>query len=182
MVRSGKCIQGELLGIMSLHLILLAVNAIRPRLHRLVIMHSDCLGALSRVENLAPGKVSVACNHADVLKNILITCRWLTFQIIYEHVEAHQDDGQDFQSSSRAAQLNCAVDASAKWVLLVAVIGEESHPQCPFPLEPVVSFVGGQKLTPNTKKYTQYWIHQMLAREALLSMKILTMGQFDEVD
>ena len=47
--------RGELLGLMALHLILLAVNTIHPALDGSVTLHSDCLGALSRVANLPSG-------------------------------------------------------------------------------------------------------------------------------
>ena len=39
--------RGELLGLMALHLILLAVNKINPNLDGSVTLHSDCLSALS---------------------------------------------------------------------------------------------------------------------------------------
>lgn len=45
--------RGELLGLMALHLILLAVNKINPTLDGSVTLHSDCLGAISRVKNSA---------------------------------------------------------------------------------------------------------------------------------
>jgi hypothetical protein len=113
--------RGELLGLMALHLILLAVNEVNPGLKGEITLHSDCLGAISRIEDLPPGKIPSACKHADILKNILIACKRLTFDIVLEHVEAHQDDGMEFYMLTRAAQLNCAVDAGAKRALLSAI-------------------------------------------------------------
>ncbi len=88
--------RGELLGLMALHLILLAINTVRPDLQGTVVLHSDCLGALSQVKNLPPGGMPSACKHADILKNILNTCARLTFCRKYEHVAAHQDEVSDF--------------------------------------------------------------------------------------
>ena len=172
--------RGELLGLMALHLILLAVNKVHPGLQGSVTLHSDCLGALSRVENLPPGKVPAACKHADVLKNILMACGQLSFQRNYVHIEAHQDEEQDFHLLSRAAQLNCAVDAGAKWALITATEGGILRQQA-FPLEPLTCFAGDRKITPDAKAYTHFWIHKILARQALSDMKVLHTAQFDEI-
>jgi hypothetical protein len=88
--------RGELLGLMALHLILLVVNKVNPGLKGEITLHSDCLGAISRIGDLPPGKMPSTCKHADILKNILIACKRLTFNIVLEHVEAHQDDGRNF--------------------------------------------------------------------------------------
>jgi hypothetical protein len=45
---------GELLGLMAIHLILLAVNKCNPDLPGSVQIFSDCLGALDKKENLPP--------------------------------------------------------------------------------------------------------------------------------
>jgi hypothetical protein len=44
--------QGELLGLMAIHLLLLSVNRIHPELKGSVEIISDCLGALNRVSYL----------------------------------------------------------------------------------------------------------------------------------
>jgi hypothetical protein len=44
--------QGELLGLMAIHLILLSINKICPQLSGSVEIVSDCLGALKRVSYL----------------------------------------------------------------------------------------------------------------------------------
>ena len=41
--------RGELLGLMTIHLILLAANKVWPRLEGKVKIYSDCLGALKRL-------------------------------------------------------------------------------------------------------------------------------------
>jgi hypothetical protein len=46
--------QGELLGLMAGHLLLLAVNTMLPGLSGCVKLYSDCLGALGRAAKLPP--------------------------------------------------------------------------------------------------------------------------------
>ena len=173
--------RGELLGLMALHLILLAVNKINPNMQGSITLHSDYLGALSRARDLPPGKVPSQCKHADILKNILLACDNLSFSRRYEHIEAHQDDSAAFASLSRPAQLNCAVDAGAKRRLWAAIEDGECT-QRAFPLEPIVCFADKCKITPDMKGYAHFWLQRKLARDALSDMKILRRAQFDEID
>jgi hypothetical protein len=66
--------RGELLGLMAIHLILLAINKCNPGLPGSAQIFSDCLGALNKVENLlAPYRIPTRCSHSDILKNIWST-------------------------------------------------------------------------------------------------------------
>jgi hypothetical protein len=84
--------QGEQLGLMTVHLLLLAVNTVFPGITGLMWVYSDCMGALSRVAELPPYQIPSCCRHSNILKMILVNCRELTFSRKYCHVEAHQDD------------------------------------------------------------------------------------------
>ena len=84
--------RGELLGLMAIHLILLAANKVWVELGGHVVIHSDCLGALARVANLPPHRIPTQCRHSDILKNVLVNCTSLSFTLKYAHVKAHQDD------------------------------------------------------------------------------------------
>ena len=53
--------QGELLGLMAIHLILLSVNKINPTLKGRVEIILDCLGALNRVSYLPPYRIPLRC-------------------------------------------------------------------------------------------------------------------------
>ena len=48
---------GELLGLMVVHLLLLAVNTVSPGLNGRVQIYSDCLGALSQLVELPPYRI-----------------------------------------------------------------------------------------------------------------------------
>jgi hypothetical protein len=46
----------ELVGLMAIHLILLSINEVNKDQSGFVIIYSDCLGALDKVENLPPSR------------------------------------------------------------------------------------------------------------------------------
>ncbi len=110
--------QGKFLGLLAIHLILLSVNRVNPELLGLVHIYLDCLGALNIAKNLPPHQIPSKCCHSDVLKNIMLHCSTMSFNCLFLHVSAHQDDRQDFEKLSHQAQLNCAADFGAKQVLL----------------------------------------------------------------
>ena len=80
--------RGELLGLMAIHLILLAANKVWPTLQGRAKVYSDCLGALQKVTTLPPYRILGRCRHSDMLKNIMVNCASLTFRVAYKHVEA----------------------------------------------------------------------------------------------
>jgi len=110
--------QGELIGLLAIHLILHSINKTAPDLTGSFHIYSDCLRALIKVQNLPSHRIPSMCRHSDVLKNIMIHCSSLSFTRIFLHVSAHQDNKKFFDDLSRPAQLNCAVDFGAKRTLL----------------------------------------------------------------
>ncbi len=48
--------------------------------------------SLALVNNLWIFSQPAKCKHSDILKNMLVNCTKLSFQIKYIHIEAHQDD------------------------------------------------------------------------------------------
>ncbi len=80
---TANAYRGELLGLMAIHLLLVSVNWIHTTLAGLVEVVLDCLGALKRVGHLPPYRIPSCCKHSDILKNILVNCRKLTFTIHY---------------------------------------------------------------------------------------------------
>jgi hypothetical protein len=67
--------RGELLGLLALHLILLAVNTLYPELTGKVRIISDCLGALRRVVDLPADRLPSGVKHSDILKILMLHCR-----------------------------------------------------------------------------------------------------------
>ncbi len=65
---------GELLGLMAIHLILLAANKVRPDLEGSIEIHSDCVGVLEKVSNLPSNRTPTQCGHSDILKNVMVNC------------------------------------------------------------------------------------------------------------
>ena len=86
---------GKLLGLVAIHLILLAANKANPHLPGCTRVISGCLGALGMVSNLPSNRIPMRCKHSDILKNIMINCSDLIFDLDYSHVRAHQDYSVD---------------------------------------------------------------------------------------
>ena len=173
--------RGELLGLMAIHLILLAANTARPNLQGSATIFSDCLGALDKVAHLPSDRIPSRCSHSDILKNIMINCRSISLDLTYCHVKAHQDDDIDFNSLSIPAQLNCRMDAKAKQAILD--LDKDNLPrQENFPLEPVAVYAGGEKMTSSTSGHLRFWAYKVMARTAFQELGVLFANQFDEVD
>ena len=113
---------------MAIHLILLAANKVRPDLRGRVSIYSDCLGALTKVASLPENHIPTRCRHSDILKNIMVNCRRLSFNCNYPHVRAHQDDQIDYNSLSLPSRLNCLCDGVAKSAIW-GLEGKELPPQ-----------------------------------------------------
>ena len=173
--------RGELLGLLAIHLILLSVNKVNPNLLGSVHIYSDCLGALDKVKNLPPHRIPSKCRHSDVLKNIMIHCSAMTFDRLFSHVPAHQDDREDFENLTRQSQLNCAVDFGAKRVLL-SQDPDNLPKQQAFPLEAISVWAGKEKMTSDTGSSIRYHAHKHLAKEEMAAAGVLTFHQFDRVD
>jgi len=58
---------GELVGLMTVHLLLLSVNKIDLSLPGLMQIFSDCLGTLSRVVDWIPHRIPTNCRHSEIL-------------------------------------------------------------------------------------------------------------------
>jgi hypothetical protein len=117
MSSDANAYRGELLGLLAIHLILLAVNRLDPTLTGRAKIYSDCMSALERITDLPPGRIPGRIQHADILKILMVHCKNFSFACGYYHVKAHQDDRDSYFSLARPAQLNCQVDFYAKKVI-----------------------------------------------------------------
>ena len=115
--QGANAYRGELMGLMSIHLILLAANKVWTSLRGRAAIYSDFLRALGRVANLPPHRIPTKCRHSDRLKNILVNCTSLSFTLAYSHVKAHQDDHKDVTTLTSPEQLNVHCDGMAKNVI-----------------------------------------------------------------
>ncbi len=139
--RDACSYHGELLDLMAIHLILLAVNKCNPDLPGYILIVSDCLGALNKMENRPPYCIPTKFRHSDILKNIMVHCSDLSFHRLYSHVKAHQDNNIQYGDLSQLTQLNCQMDYHAKKAIWEAgPVDEEITQQ--FRLKPVYVFLG----------------------------------------
>ena len=177
---AANAYRGELLGLMAMHLILLAANKVWPDLRGNATMYSDCMGALGRIANLPPHRIPSKCKHSDILKNVLVNCASLTFTVKYKHVKAHQDDQDEYSKLERPAQLNCLCDGMAKGV--VWELADEKFPQQKmFPLEPVAVFIGKDKLTSDMAGELRFWMQKQIAEDVFHQLGLMSPQQFEEV-
>ena len=105
-----------------------------------------------------------------------------SFDCIYEHIEAHQDDYAAYGQLPREAQLNCCMDGEAKRDLW-ALVGQFIPAQQALPLESVVIMTGNHKITSGSEESLVFWCNKILARRTLSDSKVhwLDEEQFDEV-
>jgi hypothetical protein len=154
---------------------------VSPNLRGLVLILSDCLGALNKVRDLPPYRIPTQCSHSDILKNIMANCSKVTFTRHSSHVKAHQDDGRAYGDLPREAQLNCQMDYLAKTEIYEAHAPQEI-PTRRFPLEPICVFLGRNKLTSDKGEHLRFWVHKQLASSRFREADILFAHQFDKVD
>ena len=132
-------------------------------------------------KNLPSSRIPSSLAHSDVLKNILVNCSNLSFDLFYSHVRAHHDDKEDYQDLSRPSQLNVNMDFNAKQALLDL---QPTNPpqQRAFLLEPVGVFADSWKITADMGSQVRYLAHLNLARKKFHQMNILDARVFDLMD
>ena len=172
---------GELLGLMAVHLLLLAVEMVSPGLSGSATICSDCLGALGRVAKLPPYRIPSQCRHLDILKTIMVNCASQSFQREFHHIAAHQDNHTRWEDLTQAAQLNPACNAGAK-AILRSQDGTNFPPQEAFPLEPICMFVKGKTMTSDTGAHMQYAAGRQVARSFFHQTSRMFTDAFDKVD
>ena len=168
------------MGLMAIHLILLAANKVWPSLRGRAVIYSDCLGDLGRVENIPLNRIPTKCRHSDILKNILVNCTSLSFTLSYSHVKAHQDDHKEFSTIPRPAQLNVHCDGMAK-NFIWGFSGEQLSKQRCFLLGLILVWVGEYKMTSYMSKLLKFWVHKQLAEQRLNQLGLMLSDHFQEV-
>jgi hypothetical protein len=173
--------RGELLGLLAIHLILLALNKLSPELQGSVHIYSDCLGALRSVQHLPPHRIPSGCRHSDILKTIMLHCQNLSFGRLFSHVSAHKLDHFRWEELTRPEQLNEQCDSGAKQAIYDFDPDEGGQTQ-PLPLEPICVFVGDKKMTSDTGDCIRFHGHRNLAKGIFSKRHILPHDAFDQVD
>ena len=172
--------RGELIGLLAIHLLLLAFNKVWPNQEGAVHIFSDCLGALRKVEHLPPHRIPSRCRHSDILKTIMVNCSDLSFKRFFSHVKAHQEDVIEWNHLSREAQLNCGCDLAAKGEI-TDIDPEQQLSQRQFPLEPVCLFIDGNKITTDSGPEIRYAAQLKEARDVFHERGVLSGDIFNEV-
>lgn len=173
--------RGELLGLLAIHLILLALNKLSPEIQGSVHIYSDCLGALRSVQHLPPHRIPSGCRHSDILKTIMLHCQKLSFGRLFSHVSAHKLDHFRWEELTRPEQLNEQCDSGAKQAIYDFDPDEGGQTQ-PLPLEPICVFVDDKKMTSDTGECIRFHGHRTLAKGIFSKRHILLPDAFEQVD
>lgn len=171
---------GEMLGLLAIHLLLLAIHKLHPDLGGQVALYSDCLGALGKVADPPQPQLPSSTKHADILKILIIHCQDFSFDVIYGHVHAHQDNKGRYSDFLCPAQLNCQMDYLAKKVLW-GLEGQCPPPQGMLPLESVGVFACKRKITSGHGKTLQFWSSRKVSWLVFAKYNILAPEAFDDV-
>ncbi len=143
------------------------------------------MGVLRNVENFPPHRIPSSCRHSDILKNIMIHCRALTFSTIFSHVSAHKLDhlAWAWEELSRPEQLNEQCESGAKLAIYDTDPNAGIAAQ-PLPLEPICVYVdkGKEKMTSDTGEWVRFHDHRKLVREIFAKRQILLSSTFAQVD
>jgi hypothetical protein len=111
----------------------------------------------------------------------MVNCTSLSFKRFFSHVQAHQDDKDDFSNLERPSQLNCIFDGEAKLSIIQTDLLNLPH-QRAFPLEPITLFVDNQKVTTESGPVIRFAAQRQEARAVFAERGVLFFGeQFDEV-
>ena len=162
---------------MAIQLFLRSINEMTPALSGLVTIISGWLGAIRRIKHLPPHRIPSRCKHSGIFKNILVSCSDLTFQRVFEHVDAHQDDWGSYESLIRPKQLNCLMDGKAKQEIWNVDL-ENLPRQEAFPLESLCVFHGKEKMSSETGARIRFWVHKQRADEVFKNQNILLPDKF----
>jgi hypothetical protein len=176
---AANAYRGELLGLMTVHLLLRSISLSSPGLTGSVKIYSDCIGALRTMQNLPATRIPPTWHHSDILKVITTNCHTYPFHRSFPHVRAHQDDVANWEDLDRTSQLNCACDAAAKRRIYEFQATAATNNR--FPLEPVALDISGYKLTSDTAQHLRYHAHQQEALHLFLQLGILTEYQISEI-
>jgi hypothetical protein len=101
----------------------------------------------------------------------------MTFDCLFSHVSAHQDDIEEFENLLHEAQLNCVCDFDAKQVLL-SQNPDDLPRQQQFPLKPISVWAGKEKMTSDTGSSVRFHAHKTLAQEEFNAAGILSFQKF----
>ena len=173
--------RGELLGLIMIHLLLLAVEMVLPGLRGRVLIYSNCLSVLGRVADLPPYRIPTCCQHLDILKTIMVNCTNTSFWREYIHVAAHQDEHTRWDDMTCPVQLNSACDTGAK-AILRAQDATDLSIQETFPLEPISMFIEGKNMTSDTGGHIRYAAGRQVARSFSHESGRMFTDAFNKVD
>ena len=163
--RSASSYRGELLGLVAIHLLLLAmcqfyeISVTRPK------VCCDNIGALKQARNRRR-RIKTGASQADILRVLrTVTSHHTHLKPVYEHVSGHQDRYKPWWRLTLAEQLNCVCDGLAKAAVFRSIqqLGSRKEPFI-LPLERAAVFVSGVKQTSDVSRSVRFCLGEVEAR------------------
>ena len=150
----------------------------------MIHMSLNCLGAHPHVQTLV-GRLNHSIWQVYSLRYpsfyTCLVCGDLTFQQVFEHVDAHQDNWGSYESLTRPEQMNCLMYGKSKQEIWNIDPDNLPHQEA-LPLESLWVFLGKEKMSSDTGARIRFWVHKQRAEEVFRNQKILLPDQFKEVD
>ena len=162
---SASSYRGELLGLVAIHLLLLAmcqfyeISVTRPK------VCCDNIGALKQARNRRR-RIKTGASQADILRVLWsVTSHHTHLKPVYEHVSGHQDRYKPWWRLTLAEQLNCVCDGLAKAAVFRSIqqLGSRKEPFI-LPLERAAVFVSGVKQTSDVSRSVRFCLGEVEAR------------------
>ena len=182
--RKAGSYRGELLGLLSIHTFLAAVEGFYG-----ITCHSNCtiacdnLGALNKAKSRRK-KIPAGAKHADIRRALRRCHHKLLGKPQYQHVYGHQDDRKRWEHLSLLERLNCICDNQAKAALLRGIMDDASTTleTQRLPLEAAAVYYKGEKITGECGAEIRYQLGRKTARRFYLEELGWPASRFDAVD
>ena len=176
---SASSYRGELLGMLAIHLFLLAIEeyyGLPPASNNI---HCDNKGAIYTFERKSK-RVPSGAHNADVQRVLRTVKSRMKSAHLRHHVRAHQDDVIDRKDLPLPAQLNCHCDDTAKGALTEGILMGKVK-TAKLPLESCMLLIDGEKQTTDVRQSLRYHIGRKAARQFYASEGVLDPETFDTI-
>lgn len=182
--RGAGSYRGELLGLLSIHLFLAAIESYFDiTCHSNNTIACDNLGALNKAKSKRK-KIPSGSKHGDIRRVLRSIHRRLRGRAQYIHVYGHQDTRKGWENLSLLEKLNCICDNLAKTALLQGTTADATLSRFGqrLPLEASAVFYGEDKITSDCGEEIRFQIGRKRAREFYLGELDWKAATFDAVD
>jgi hypothetical protein len=183
--REAGSYRGELLGLLAVHLLVMAVEKFYDLSHGpRGLVACDNLGGLNK-SKARQRKIPPGAKHADILRCLRRVHAAMRGTLQYKHVYGHQDKHKSWKNMTLLERLNKKCNELAKYAVSRGII------ECPqvvstdrqrLPLESVALFYNGSKISGECGREIRFQIGKVEARTFYITQLGWYATAFDNVD